>query len=284
MSLPKVGVVGAGFVGMAVAKGFNLFADVKVYDIDPRRSTHSLEQVLSSEFVFLCLPTPMTSAEGGECNLSIIEGFFSNPLVNLVKYDPEPIFIIKSTVPVGTTRKLQEKYPTLKIVHSPEFLTARAALIDFITPARNIVGGPLEVAEKVAGLLRQRFPGVTCYTMSSDESEMVKYAANCFFATKVMFFNEMLLLAEKLGLNWEKVIEGVMSDGRIAKSHYQVPGHDGDKGFGGTCFPKDINAMINLMEAEGIDPKVLKAVWEQNKAIRKNWDWATSSSAVKAKE
>jgi UDPglucose 6-dehydrogenase len=120
--------------------------------------------------------------------------------------------------------------------------------------------------------------------MSSDESEFVKYAANCFFATKVMFFNEMLLLAEKKGLNWKKIEEGVMSDGRIAKSHFQVPGHDGDKGFGGTCFPKDINALIKTFEAEGLDPKVLKAVWEQNKAIRKNWDWAKSSSAVKAKE
>jgi UDPglucose 6-dehydrogenase len=117
--------------------------------------------------------------------------------------------------------------------------------------------------------------------MDSNESEFVKYACNCFFATKVMYFNEIKLLADKMNLEWEIIMQGILSDGRISQSHANVPGHDGDNGFGGTCFPKDINAFIKTMENTGIEPMVMKSVWQQNKKVRKNWDWAKSESAVK---
>jgi len=285
--LPKVGVVGIGFVGGAVVRGFNLFAEIRTYDKDPKRCMNTLEEVLESDFVFVCLPTPMSSAEGGDCDLSIIDSFFADAAgyIALKKdnsiYHRNPIFIIKSTVPIGTTHLLCEKYWNLSIVHSPEFLTARSANLDFITPARNIIGGDTEWAEQVAVLYKERFPGTPIYIMNSDESEMVKYAANCFFATKVIFFNEMYMLADRMGLDWNNILEGLLSDGRIAKSHYQVPGHDGSLGYGGTCFPKDVNAMIHTMEKFKIDSKLLKAGWEQNKAIRKNWDWADNPSAVR---
>ena len=116
--------------------------------------------------------------------------------------------------------------------------------------------------------------------MTSQESETVKYAANCFLATKVMFFNEIKLLVEKKEMDWDKIIDGVMTDGRIGTSHYQVPGPDGQKGFGGICFSKDINALIYTMKENNIDPLVLDAVWEQNKKIREYWDWQDNSSAV----
>lgn len=279
----KLGIVGVGFVGQAVARGFNLFAEVFTYDKDPKKSANTLEEVLNTDFVFICLPTPMKSAEGAEADLSIIEDFFDIANEKL-KEKIKPIFIIKSTVPIGTTVKLNEKYVDLPIVHSPEFLTARTANLDFITPARNIVGGKEIYAEKVADLYKNRFPGVQCLTMSSDESEMVKYAINCFFATKIMFFNEMKTLAENKNINWDSFLEGFMSDGRIAHSHFQVPGHDGHYGFGGTCFSKDINALIKSIEDTGFDPIVLKSVWEQNKRIRKYWDWADSPSAVVQKK
>ena len=148
------------------------------------------------------------------------------------------------------------------------------AAIDFITPSRNIVGGEEENGTlTIKKLYEERFPGVTCHVMKSKESEFVKYFANCFFATKVSFFNEMFLLSDKLNLSWDKILGGVMSDGRIGISHYQVPGHDNDFGFGGTCFPKDINAMIKRSEDLGIDPKMLKASWEKNKEVRKKLDW-----------
>jgi len=274
--LPTIGVIGAGFVGSAVARGFNLFADVRVYDIDPKRATHKFEETVSSDFVFICLPTPMKSAEGAECDLSIIESFFeqyshvSYESGEIISRAESPIFIIKSTVPIGTTKKLYEQY-RVPIVHNPEFLTARTALIDFITPARNIVGGTVfncatfdkaedenryhhpDAVSKVQKLLLDRFPGAPCLVMSSEESEFVKYMANTFFATKVMFFNEMRMLADKLALDWDSVLEGTMADGRIGKSHYQVPGHDGDWGFGGTCVLPDAEVRIRTKEINDVD-------------------------------
>jgi UDPglucose 6-dehydrogenase len=275
----SIGVVGCGFVGGAIAKGFQHYADeVRAYDIDESKATHSFEDTVKCDVVFVCLPTPMKSVTGAECNLSIIEGFFAQAK----DLNPTGVFVIKSTVPVGTTQRMNKEFPSLNIVHSPEFLTARTANIDFITPSRNIVGGYDEKSVKiVADIFKERFSGVPCYTMTAKESELVKYICNCFYATKIMFFNEMLLLSEKMRLNWDNIMDGVLSSGWISHMHTDVPGHDGQRGYGGTCFPKDINAMIAVMEEEGIDPKVLKAVWEQNLEVREDWDWQRFTSAVK---
>jgi UDPglucose 6-dehydrogenase len=275
-----IGIVGCGFVGKAVAKGFAQFADIRIYDVDAKKTTHSFEETIDCDFVFLCLPTPMISAEGGKANLSILNGCIEK-INDTEGRNEHSIFILKSTVPIGTTKGLSEQYGDIRIVHNPEFLTARSAIIDFICPARTIVGAEnATTGLKVQGLLERRFPGTPCIAMTSQESETVKYMANCFFATKVMFFNEMKLFIDKKELDWNRIIRGVMSDGRIGTSHYEVPGHDGDKGFGGTCFPKDINSLIDVMEKSDVDPIVLKAVWEQNKRIRNNWDWENNSSAV----
>lgn len=274
----SIGVIGNGFVGSAIVKGFLQYNDVKVYDANESKASHSLIDTIKQNIVFVCLPTPMFK-DTLECDISYITNFF-NTIITL-SYNPDTIFVIKSTVPIGTTENLCQKFNPIKIIHSPEFLTARTALIDFITPSRNVIGGKSENGtDLVKELYEYRFPGVKCFLMSSHESEFIKYFTNTFFATKVSFFNEMFLLVEKLGLNWNTILEGVMSDGRIGISHYQVPGHDGDFGFGGTCFPKDINAFIKTFEKNEINPIVLKSVWKRNETVRKNKDWEKSKSAV----
>ena len=279
----KIGVIGNGFVGSALVHGFSTYCDVKVYDSNPKKSVDPLLLTLDSDFVIVCLPTPMVDAEGGKANLSIIEKFFKD----LNKYGSaikeKPVFVIKSTVPVGTTERLARENKMTNIIHYPEFLTARTADIDYICATRHVLGtvpGGEDHGMDLQELLEERFPGSRIIQTSSKESEMIKYVSNCFFATKVMFFNEMKLLSDELNMEWDKVLEGVLSDGRIGQSHHQVPGHDGDCGFGGTCFPKDINAMISIMKKHGLDPIILESVWEQNKNVRKNWDWCNSSSAV----
>ena len=270
-----VGIIGNGFVGGAVANGLKSFADIRIYDALKERSTHHYNDVIFSDFIFVCLPTPMVDVEGGKCNLSIVEKFFEElPSVC------DGIFIIKSTVPIGTTKKLCEKYPHLKIIHNPEFLTAANANEDFINADRTVIGGKEEWVSRIIPLY-ENFKNTPILTMNSTESECVKYFANCFLATKLMVFNEMKMLCNEIEeVDYSSLMDGVISDNRIGNSHYDVPGEDGEYGFGGTCFPKDINSLIYTMEKHGIDPLVLKSVWEQNKNYRESWDWADYSSAV----
>jgi nucleotide sugar dehydrogenase len=277
----KIGVIGNGFVGSAVSNGFKNH-DVKVFDKNTEISSHSINEVVAQDFVFVCVPTPMKNIMGDDCNLSIIESCFKE----VEQIGSNAIFIIKSTVPIGTTARLQKAHPTLNIVHSPEFLTAKFAKEDFLNADRHIVGyvKKKRIGEKAANLFKKAFPNIPCLMMKSDESESVKYIANCFFATKVSFFNEIFLLIDKLGLNWNSIINGVMGDRRIGDSHFQVPGHDGDKGFGGTCFPKDINALIKTFEKNGLNPKLLKSAWSINLDVRKDLDWGRSDSAVNNKD
>lgn len=276
----SIGVIGNGFVGGAIARGFSLTAEVKIYDKDPKRSAHSFEEVCNSEYIFLCLPTPMTHVEGGKTDLRIV-----NSVCQQIKnHGTEAILIIKSTVPIGTTENLRQEHG-LKIIHNPEFLTARHADIDFITPARTILGGIESLTQPVAALFAERFPGNNILEMTSNESEAVKYIANCFFSVKVIYFNEVFLgLKEAFGLDWEKVMGGVLTDGRIGISHYDVPGHDGRYGFSGACFPKDICSLIFQLESVKFDPKLLKAAWEQNKEVRPEMDWGRIESAVSSME
>jgi UDPglucose 6-dehydrogenase len=108
--------------------------------------------------------------------------------------------------------------------------------------------------------------------------------ANCFFATKVSFMNEMHQICKAIEGDWETAVNGFMSDFRIGNSHIDVPGHDGDFGFGGKCFPKDINAMIKKAEELGVDPTVMKGAWEKNKQVRKNLNWYDIPGAVTKNE
>lgn len=272
MKINNIGIIGNGFVGNAIYENLKNKFNLLVYDIDPVKTHNSLEEVYSSDIIFVCLPTPMKNADGAECNLTIVNDFFDKiPLKN------KSLYVIKSTVPIGTTKTLRERRPDLDIVHSPEFLTASNAVEDFKNPDRNIIGGNSEILEK---LYKELFPGVKTIVVSSDESESIKYFSNTYLATKVSFFNIMYDVSSKLNLNYSNLLEGVCSDKRIGYSHSRVPGNDGDRGFGGTCFPKDINSLIHFLFKNELNYKLLKEVWEYNKSIRNNWDWANNKSAV----
>ena len=109
--------------------------------------------------------------------------------------------------------------------------------------------------------------------MLSGYAEMVKYFANTFLATKVSFANEMKIICEKLEIDYDKVVEYAIYDNRLGKSHWAVPGPDGKPGFGGSCFPKDINALINKAKELGVETDVLNSVWKTNLKVRPERDW-----------
>jgi UDPglucose 6-dehydrogenase len=277
-----IGIIGNGFVGSAVAHGFSE-KNPLIYDINPEASTHSFDEVSNCKHLFICLPTPMVSQFGGEANTSIVEECLQE-----LDNNAKQVIILKSTVPVGTTKRLANKYRITNLVHCPEFLTAANAKYDFVNADRTVIGSPYfrdgkveKYSEMAKELFEEVFPEIPVHTMSSCESELVKYTANCFLATKVGFFNMIYMLGEKMNLDYTRVLEGVLSDPRIGESHTKVPGPDGDFGFGGTCFPKDINALIKTLEKNGISPNILESVWEDNMNYRSNWDWAKNESAVK---
>ena len=279
----KIGIIGNGFVGSAIMHGFVLHTDdIMIYDKDPKRSTHSMKElVINSDIIFICVPTPMF--ESGECDLSIVE----NVTKELSQFDciDKKVVVIKSTIVPGTIEALAVKYPKMNFVFNPEFLTERKARLDFINTSRIVLGSDNPLAtDIVEKLYRLRFPYTKIIKTDFGTAQLIKYMANCFFATKVSFMNEMYQICEVIEGDWDKAIEGFVTDGRIGNSHIDVPGHDGDMGFGGKCFPKDLNAMIKRAEELGVDPLVMKGAWEKNKQVRKDLDWYDIPGAVSKNE
>ena len=261
----RIGIIGFGFVGESQAFAFAPTADIKVYDVDETKRTHSLEETLTQEFVFVCLPTPMK--KDGSQDLSIIENFFED-----VPGRYNPTFILKSTVLPGTTKMLESKY-NLKIVFCPEFLTEKTAKLDMLTQARIVIGGKSSLCEKVKGLFESRFGKKHYVITDSNSAEIIKYMANNFLTVKTVFMNEYYDLVERVGGDWNDIVEGFVADPRIGNSHTSVPGHDGKRGFGGTCFPKDINAIIEFSKEQGVQMNTLEGAWETNLKVRPEQDW-----------
>ena len=275
----KIGIVGNGFVGSAVQYGFSpnvgVDADVRVYDVNPNKSTHTLDETVNkSDFIFLSVPTP--SNKNGSINIDILDNALND--INEV-LERDNTILIRSTVIPGTTRELQYKYNQLNLLFNPEFLTERSAKFDFINQSRFIVGsseitGNQIRREEFTDLIRNRFGDCAAILETNYETaEMIKYMSNCFFATKVSFMNEMYQIAEKSNVNWDDAVAGFVADGRIGHSHLNVPGHDGKFGFGGSCFPKDVRAMIKYTEEIGVDTNVLRGTWKTNIQVRPEKDW-----------
>ena len=260
----KVGVIGNGFVGEAISFAFSSVSDMHVYDTDPLKSLNDLQSVHTCDFVFICVPTPMF--QDGSQDLSYVEDVFE-------KATSKPVYILKSTVLPGTTEELSEKYSNIKIIFSPEFLTERTAKLDMLTQSRIILGGEMSLTEKAKTLFNERFKIKNIIQTDSKTAELTKYMNNTFFATKVSIVNEFKLLCDKIGANWQDALKGFVSDGRIGDSHLNVPGHDGKLGYGGTCFPKDVNALLSFSKKHDIELNTIKGGWKTNLKVRVEKDW-----------
>jgi len=275
--MANIGIIGYGIVGKATDYGLNKDNKIKFYDKYKSEDVlngvlkkgSSMEEVVDfAEFIFICLPTPF-SESGQSIDLSIMDENIGK-IAKLIE-GTNKIIIIKSTVIPGTTKKYAEKYLKCKFCFNPEFLTEANYLQDFVNSDRIVVGADdNKVRLRVSDLYKNTFPTTPLYLTDLTTAEMVKYMANTFFATKVIFSNEMYDLCNKLGIKYEEVREMVVADKRMGKSHLDVTSL---RGFGGKCFPKDIIALIGLYNKLGVDASLLKTVWEKNLKIRKIRDW-----------
>lgn len=264
MKKSTIGVIGNGFVGEAIVYAFSPLFNIRVYDVDPLKSVSPLEEVHNCDYVFICVPTPMN--KDGSQDLSKV--------VNALSIcTPKPIYILKSTVLPGTTKMLQEKFKDIKMIFSPEFLTERTSKLDMLTQSRIILGGNLELVKEVSKVFKYRFKRKNIIMTDSKTAELIKYMNNSFFATKVSIMNEFKLICNKIGANWDDALEGFIADGRVGNSHINVPGHDGELGYGGTCFPKDINALLTFSKKININLNTIEGGWKTNLEVRTHKDW-----------
>ena len=263
----NIGVIGQGFVGNAVYQKFKNYYNVLTYDLDNSKSNSDFESLaFGCNMIFICLPTPMRP--DGSCDVSTVQSV----LKRLNNYKNK-IIILKSTVPPGTTKELNNSFDNLSVVFNPEFLTERNAVNDYKNQERIILGGPRPSTSSVKQIFSRVFNNTHIIKTGSTHAEFIKYFTNCFLATKVSFSNEMFLLSEELKLDYDKVIEYTTLDKRLGNTHFNVPGPDGDKGFGGHCLPKDLNALLFVSDKLGTVNNVLNAVLKTNDLVRKNRDW-----------
>lgn len=264
---PKIGIIGYGYVGQAVAYGFSN-AELHIYD-KYKDGFETLSQVVKkSEFIFICLPTPIREDESG-IDLSIIEDVVGK--ITKLTNTSNKIVIIKSTTIPGTTERLIKKYPKTLFAYNPEFLTEANYLQDFVNTDRTIIGASNDqVSLRVVALYRQQFTKTPIFQTDTTTAEMVKYMSNCFLATKVIFANEMYEICDKLGIKYEEAKKMMVADHRIYNSHLDITS---SRGFGGKCFPKDLLALRAMAKEVGIDTTMIDAVWKKNLSVRKVHDW-----------
>jgi UDPglucose 6-dehydrogenase len=168
----------------------------------------------------------------------------------------------------------------MRIVFSPEFLTEANYIQDFKNCNRMIFGGNSADAEECIRLMQVVFPDKHYFITDWKTAEIVKYFINTFLATKVSFANEMKQICDATGTDYDGVVNLALYDKRIGKSHLQVPGPDGYRGFGGKCFAKDLNALISFFLSNDIKPVVLKAAWDKNLEVREKQDWLDIEGAI----
>ena len=265
-----ISVIGLGFVGGSMKKSFELKGEqVKGYD-KFKENTDSFEDCLESDIAFLALPTIFD-----ENKMTYDKSAIHEVCGDLEKHQYNGLVVIKSTVEPTTTEGLALKYPTLNLIHNPEFLTAATAFEDFHNQKHIVLGKSLNVHDDQVDVLetfyRKNYPDAEISRCSCTESESMKSFVNCFYSVKIQFFNELYLLCGKMGCDYNNVKELMLKNGWINPMHTDVPGVDGMLSYGGYCFPKDTNALLNHMKRENVTCKVLEGtVLERNEMRQDN--------------
>ena len=261
----KILIVGYGFVGKAVEAGFKKDGNtIKV--IDPAHNTNTVDEMIPWEpdFAFLCLPTPEN--KNGSCDYSILLTMFEEINNKLSSTQ----MIVKSTVTPDGVQKLLDISD--QFVYEPEFLIASNAIEDFLHPKFHILGGDEQRCESVARLYdsHSNCSSAVVQIVSHKTASVAKYGINCFLALKVAWYNELYDVVESVDedISWDQLIRTIQLDTRQGKSHMMVPGFDGERGFGGACFPKDTKALEKYAASCKTKMPILKKAIQENEKRR----------------
>ena len=269
MTISKISIIGVGFVGGAMKKSFEM-KNVSVYAYDKFKDIDSFEKCLEASIMFLCLPT-LFDEHTNEYDKEPMH----ETCVKLVDAGYEGLVVIKSTVEPKTTDNFSVKYPSLKFIHNPEFLTAATAFEDFHNQSHIVLGKGPNVSDKdiepLVNLYKELYPTAEISLCSCTESESMKSFVNCFYSVKVQFFNELYLTCKANKCDYNIVKNLMLKNKWINPMHTNVPGPDGQLSYGGQCFPKDTNALLQHMKNRDVPHEVLEAsISERNKMRNDN--------------
>jgi nucleotide sugar dehydrogenase len=262
----KVGIIGLGFVGSALANGI---INAEIIKIDPKLNTNIGDLIeFDPDIVFIAVPTPMH--DDGSQDISIV-----NKIISEIKaHKKDFLLVLKSTVLPSYLNEIKINYENL--VLNPEFLKERSADEDFINSKTIIFGGNKQQSQKVSNFYEQYTKCLCKDYIFTDliSASLIKYSINSFLATKVIFFNELQKVFTNANADdsWENFIEAISSDERMGNSHMSVPGPDGRLGFGGPCFPKDTRALLEYSKNIGAEFSLLSSAINVNNTIRSEYN------------
>lgn len=256
--MKKIGLLGKGTVGTAVYEGLlSLGHDVRFYD--PAYAESKFEDVLSTECVFICVPTDQDA--NGDCNVTIVNAVVKQ----LSECNYKGLVAIKSTVVPGTSVRLQETYPNLRMASVPEFLRAKTALADFVYNHDVLVVGTFndqdaDLVEEIHGNLPKSVSRV-----HPTEAEVVKYFNNVHHSVSIIFANIAYEVCKRLNVDYNNVYETIIKRECFNPAYLKC--NDNMRGFGGHCLPKDTSAWNNLVKQLGLEFELIQAALNDNERV-----------------
>ena len=263
-----IGICGLGIVGNAILHFFKDKENIKVVIYDKfKKEYNNFEDLLKTDIIFMYLTTLYSDSLKDYNTVAIHEN-----CIKLNNNNYNGTIVLKSTVSPGTTENLTNLYKNLKIIHNPEFLSAKTNIKDFCNQTHIVIGIPEKFNknhfDNVINLYKKYFPKSTISISTSNESEIMKLAVNNFYAVKIQFFNEIYLLANKCNSNYEIIKDMMLKNDWINPMHTNVPGHDGKLSYGGACFPKDTNALNEYLKKNNLPNSIINAAVLEQKELR----------------
>jgi UDPglucose 6-dehydrogenase len=261
-----ISIIGLGFVGNAIKNSFEK-KNISVIGYDKYKNINTLQDCLESDFMYLCLPTQYDE------NIKKYNKSSINEICKeLTEYNYKGLIIIKSTIEPQTTLNLSKKFTNLNIIHNPEFLSANTAEFDFHNQQHIVIGTTPTVSNKMidnfVSFYKENYPKASISITTSTESESMKIFCNTFYSVKIQFFTELYLYCQKIDCDYNNVVDLMLKNGWINKMHTSVPGSDGSISYGGYCFPKDTNALLNEMKRNDTPCNVLEATIIERNIMR----------------